>query len=360
MNCEKTRNHQRDTALTKLRFVTGKKENIKLANQDSLIELMLIYRQEQLPFQAPTIEFYRKIWETPILDEEEEYWVIALDENNNALGYGKASWSVKFDNTDKAIMKMFVRKEERRKGLGTQIHKILVENLPPQITITSMGAYTTTADGLEYLKHFKREKCYEEILQYVDLEKADAKKIRKIAEEQRKKAIEKGYEIKFVERLDFASQLDYSKYIKMVERIWNDMPNEELSQDDFIMTKERYEDFCNYMMKFGGRLLTIALIHKDTNAPIGYTNIFLEEYQPEVVRQEDTGVLHEHRGKGLGYVLKMLMFEKILDDIDAKIWYTGNAASNKHMIRINTELNHEKFGSMIVFEFKKEEWSELL
>ena len=59
-------------------------------------------------------------------------------------------------------------------------------------------------------------------------------------------------------------------------------------------------------------------------------------------------------------MLKMVMFEKILDEQQAKIWYTSNAVSNKHMLKINEELNHQRFGSLIVFEWKKEEWAELL
>ena len=344
----------------KPRFVMGKKEDIQLKDLDSFIELMMLYKQEQLPYPAPTFEFWKKVWETPILEEEEEYWVIALDENDNAIGYGLASWSIKYDNLDKAILRIFVKKEERRKGLGTQIISQLIENTPDQITVISMGTVTTTDDGLKYLKSLKLEKCYEEIFQYVDLEKTDTNKIRKITSEQREKATKLGYDNKFIEGLDFASQLDYPKYIQLVERIWNDMPLEDLHQEKLVMDQERYENYIKHMIGFGGRLLTVVLVHKETNEPIGYTNIFLNDHQPLVVQQEDTGVLHEHRGKGLGYVLKMIMFEKILDETKAKYWSTGNAVSNQHMIRINTELNHEKFANFLVFEFKKEEWSELL
>jgi GNAT superfamily N-acetyltransferase len=343
----------------KPKFIIGKKEDIKLNNLESFIELMQLYREEQLPYQAPTFEFWKKIWKTPILAEEEEFWVVALDENEQAIGYGLASWSIKYDNLDKAILRIFVKKEERRKGLGTKINDILVEHLPEQIKVVSMGAYTTTDGGLQYLERFKLEKSYEEILQYVDLEKTDAKKIRRIANEQKKKAKNLGYEIKFIEELDFANHLDYPKYIRMVERIWNDMPSEELHQEDFVMNQERYEEYINYLLKFGAQMFTVVLIYKESNDPIGYTNILVNDYQPLVIQQEDTGVLHEHRGKGLGYVLKMIMFEKILNETKAKYWSTGNAVSNQHMIRINTELNHEKFASLIVYEFKKEQWSEL-
>ncbi|MHA1307284.1 MAG: GNAT family N-acetyltransferase [Candidatus Heimdallarchaeota archaeon] len=344
----------------KPRFVMGKKEDVQLNNLDSFIELMQLYRQEQLPYPAPTFEFWMKVWETPNLEEEEEFWVIALDENDRAIGYGLASWSIKYDNLDKAILRIFVKKKERRKGLGTQIISQLIENTPEQIKVISLGTVTTTDDGLQYLKSLKLEKCYEEIFQYVDLEKTDVNKIMKIADEQREKATNLGYDIKFIEGLDFASQLDYPKYIQLVERIWNDMPIEDLHQEKLVMDQERYESYIKYMMGFGGRLLTVVLVHKETNDPIGYTNIFLNDYHPQVVQQEDTGVLHEHRGKGLGFVLKMIMFEKIFDETKAKYWSTGNAVSNQHMIRINTELNHEKFASFLVFEFKKEEWSELL
>ena len=79
----------------------------------------------------------------------------------------------------------------------------------------------------------------------------------------------------------------------------------------------------------------------------------ISQFQPEVARQGDTGILKSHRGNGLGLAVKYQMLEKLLSETDAKYWRTGNAGSNEHMLRINRLLRHEPFVSVIEFEVNR-------
>ncbi|MCE7741803.1 MAG: hypothetical protein GOP50_05040, partial [Candidatus Heimdallarchaeota archaeon] len=67
------------------------------------------------------------------------------------------------------------------------------------------------------------------------------------------------------------------------------------------------------------------------------------------------GVLHEHRGNGLGLVLKYQMLERLLNSKQVKFWSTGSSSVNVHMNRINEILGYKKWNSEIVYEFTKEE-----
>ena len=68
----------------------------------------------------------------------------------------------------------------------------------------------------------------------------------------------------------------------------------------------------------------------------GVTDVFLRSWDPAVVHQGNTGVLHTHRGRRLGWWLKAAMARKVIDDVpEARIIRTGNAFSNAHMLAIN-------------------------
>ena len=142
----------------------------------------------------------------------------------------------------------------------------------------------------------------------------------------------------------------------MVERIWNDMPREEMSFGDDVVTLERYKTIIDYSLKKGNRNFGFAIARKDTNEPVGYTRVLYNKYDLDLVEQDDTGVVHEHRGKGFGLALKYKVLEKILSELNAKYWFTSNALSNKHMICINKILKHRNIGKKVVYELKRNEW----
>jgi len=189
-----------------------------------------------------------------------------------------------------------------------------------------------------------------------DLEKQDLDSVSLEAQNQREKALEKGYDIIFVEGVDYRGHVeDYSKFVKLIECVWNDMPTEELTEENTKLTVERYDEQCKHnQMNFETFLAYIA-IEKETKDPVGITVSVIGKYQPHVAWQWETGVLHEHRGNGLGLALKYRMLEKLLKIPDVKYWSTGSASVNVYMHRINEILGYKKWNSEIVYEFTKEE-----
>jgi GNAT superfamily N-acetyltransferase len=82
---------------------------------------------------------------------------------------------------------------------------------------------------------------------------------------------------------------------------------------------------------------TTVAVHEQTGAVAGLTELALGP--PPRAFQEDTAVVPAHRGSGLGLWLKADMLCRLrAERPDVTEVITGNAASNEHMLRINTRL----------------------
>ena len=138
----------------------------------------------------------------------------------------------------------------------------------------------------------------------------------------------------------------------MVEQLWNDMPREQLSDEGDVLTEEKLRGIYSHHIRRGLHYYGYLAIHEKSNEPVGYTTVAINKYQPWIAWQDDTGVVHEHRGNGLGLALKYQSMLKLVKDTKAKYWRTGNAASNIHMARINKKLGHKLFLTDLVFELE--------
>lgn len=104
-----------------------------------------------------------------------------------------------------------------------------------------------------------------------------------------------------------------------------------------------------------GRTTWVALARGVDGTTAGYSVLARSEHEPDVLHQEDTLVLPEHRGHRLGLLLKIDCLERALADGRAEGWApalravrTYNAASNGPMVAVNeamgfrpVELLHE-------------------
>lgn len=338
-----------------LKFISGSKEDIP---QEYLQELLIMIRdnsQERLPIVAFPIEFFQNYWLLQKLPEEEEIQILALDENNELIGFGYTGWNIKYDNLDKGFFQVYVKPERRRQGYGSEIVRHIIKLIPDQIISLSISALEGSV-GEKFLKHFKPKWSFQEYINGVQLKEFNVEEISKIAKEERERIEKLGYEFIEVEDRNYLEKFNQEEYVRMIEEIWNDMPREELSFEDDILTPERYNNLIDIILKRGNKIFGYIVVEKETGHPVGLTKVFINKYQPECAEQDDTGVIRKHRGKGLGLALKYQILEKMLKETNVKLWFTGNAQSNEHMIRINKILKHIELGRRNVYEFHRNEW----
>lgn len=100
---------------------------------------------------------------------------------------------------------------------------------------------------------------------------------------------------------------------------------------------------------------------KATGRLAGLTTVWWNPFQPQTVDQGDTGVLAEHRGRGLGKWLKATMLERILRErpevADVR---TGNADSNVPMLDINHRLGFKPYIAMTGWQLELDRAQERL
>ncbi|WP_339573758.1 GNAT family N-acetyltransferase [Pseudokineococcus basanitobsidens] len=91
-----------------------------------------------------------------------------------------------------------------------------------------------------------------------------------------------------------------------------------------------------------GRRTWTALARRDDGVVAAYSVLQRSDHEPDVLRQEDTLVLPEHRGHRLGLLLKLATLDAALAEGRAQGWSSGlrlvrtwNAASNGPMVAVN-------------------------
>jgi GNAT superfamily N-acetyltransferase len=100
----------------------------------------------------------------------------------------------------------------------------------------------------------------------------------------------------------------------------------------------------------------VAAVHAGEGAVVGLTEVEVYPTQPDQVVQQDTAVLHEHRGHGLGRSLKCAMMRWLTAEhpgFDRVV--TSTAASNAHMIRVNEQVGYVTTRVMVDVEAGVEE-----
>lgn len=90
-----------------------------------------------------------------------------------------------------------------------------------------------------------------------------------------------------------------------------------------------------------------------TGEVVGFTRLFRDRGRPAVAHQWETLVLSDHRGKGLGLMLKNVNHGGV-----AEFWpgvsriITGNASENRHMLAINEAMAFEPFAASGFWELR--------
>jgi len=345
--------------MPELIFYHGIKREIPRKYLEQVITLMQHNGQELMQSPPPDAEFYRRQWILSHPSSSRVLWVIAVNERDEVVSYGYLKWNVKYDNLDKGYCYFYVKKTARRRGIGTSMMKKIVPLFPEQITTIVTEAFSTTP-AKEFLSRLKEKESFTEIISVANLTEFNFEEVATEAKRQRELAREKGYEIIYINNLDHIFHVDLEEFVAMVETIWKDMPQEELSYEDERLTIDRFLEMNQRSMFLGYRLMTFVAIHKESDKLVGLTNTIINKYNPTVAIQDDTGLLREHRGNGLGLAMKYQMLEKLLKETDAKIWRTGNAGSNEHMLRINRKLKYKPIITLRLYEFSRKELQEKL
>ncbi|MHA1199968.1 MAG: hypothetical protein ACTSQF_11625 [Candidatus Heimdallarchaeaceae archaeon] len=341
-------------------LISGAKEDIPEKYLEGIFKLMQKSQRDYLPVDPPHLDFYRKGWKVPELSWIKSIQFVGLDKNDEVVSYAWLGWNTKFDNLEQAWHFIHLYDDEEKENNRLIMFKEIVKNIPEQIK-TMYAWYLSESTEEHFYAKIKDDYAYEEFLYIANLEEQNLDEISLEAQKQKKKAYQKGYDIITIDGLKYKKNIEsYPKLVNLIECVWNDMPREKLSEENAKMTVERYDELCDHNLKNFEHFWSFVAIDRETKDPVGLTVSVLSDYQPHVAWQWETGVLHEHRGNGLGLALKYQMLESLLNSKQVKTWSTGSSSANVHMQRINELIGYKKWNSEIVYEFTKEELQNFL
>jgi hypothetical protein len=95
----------------------------------------------------------------------------------------------------------------------------------------------------------------------------------------------------------------------------------------------------------GRRTVVTAVEHIATGTLVGLTTISVLSQRQDVVFQDDTVVMQEHRGNKLGLLIKVANMVRLTEQFpDARVIYTWNAPENRYLLKVNQQLGFNTAG----------------
>jgi mycothiol synthase len=122
-------------------------------------------------------------------------------------------------------------------------------------------------------------------------------------------------------------------------KVMNTAPKDNLDLEDFEWSGDQVREMDASWQERKLERWVLYVRQAKTGDLAGYTMVFWNPRDPEILGQADTGVFPQYRGRGLGRWLKAAMVEKVLRDRpEVKRIRTDTAKSNAPMLKINREL----------------------
>ncbi|MBT2514436.1 GNAT family N-acetyltransferase [Arthrobacter sp. ISL-30] len=95
----------------------------------------------------------------------------------------------------------------------------------------------------------------------------------------------------------------------------------------------------------GRRTVVTAVEHIASGPLVGLTTISVLAQRQDVVFQDDTLVLQQHRGNKLGLLIKVANMQRLSEQFpDARVIYTWNAPENRYLLTVNKQLGFTTAG----------------
>jgi ribosomal protein S18 acetylase RimI-like enzyme len=242
-----------------------------------------------------------------------------------------------WDNTHIGVVGVTVDPSARRRGLGRKLLETGMERLRADGRTVVIVTCAENYAGTGLLKSLGFEPAMEDVVRRQDLFDVDWPRLdREYAAAERHAT---GYELI---RMPGEVPDDVVDAVLRMTAAINDAPIDALEIEDEVFTVERLRAFEAAERARDRRTYRLVARHRESGELAGHTMVGVDAEQPGYGFQYDTSVLRAHRGHRLGLLLKIAMM-RWLGETEPQLRhvFTGNAASNSYMIRVNELLGYQ-------------------
>ncbi len=260
----------------------------------------------------------------------ERHWV-ARDSRDEVIGCCTASWPDAPENRDIVFLAVSVRPSRRREGAGTALIRAATSYARSHDrSLVTVEAKSGSAGSAFLGAHGAEQKTVDR-RSLLDLSGVDVEALLQWGRPA-PTAVGRYTLVQWREVTPAELLADHAD----LRTAMNDAPRESLDLEDEIYTSERVRAYEATMSERGDELWATCVRDELSGRLVGLTDIIGPGGWPEVAFQEDTVVLNEHRGHGLGRWIKAANLAVLLQDRPCTRWVqTFNAEVNRHMLDIN-------------------------
>lgn len=267
------------------------------------------------------------------------WWLCRLADGR-AAGFGVVQLPQE-ENTAMALVEVRVHPELRRRGFGTQLLRVLIQQAQEAGRIRLLGTNLVQGGaGEPWVERMGFEPAHGFIVQALSVAQTDP------ALWQVPPA--PGYRLR--EWTGSAPEELLESYATARQAI-TDSPWGEMTLEHPSWTPQRVRDEEKAVAERGAEDRVVVAVHEATGAVAGFTELFVYARQPRLGRQSDTAVLAEHRGRGLGRAMKGSMMRRLVRELpEVERVLTQTAVDNVWMAEVNHRLGYRTLWTQFYVE----------
>ena len=263
----------------------------------------------------------------------------AARDNRRLLGTANAIFPAD-ENSGLVVITVRVPAQNRREGVGTRLLRAMLPQIHEQGCRTINGTVKAGADGEKWANTLGFKTVLQRSSHHLDITNADLARWQ----------VQPPLGFRLHQWTDTAPD-DLVQGFARARNAIADSPTGESSYQHPSWTAERVRQYEARTLKSGGSHRYVAAVDERSGTVAGFTEIAFAPGQLSRCHQEDTAVLPEFRGLGLGRAMKASMLRWLTADLpQLEQVHTMTASENAHMIRVNTQLGYQTDSTLAYVE----------